>query len=205
MKKTLIFDLDGTLWDSTKQISTVWKKIANSYNINFNEIPINDLMGLTTNEIIEKLFHNNYELGNQYINEFQEKEVEYLSIHGGNIYTNTISTIKELAKKFNLFIVSNCQKGYIESFLSYYNLTQFFKDFECSGNTNLSKAENIQLLMKRNNIKNSIYVGDTSGDFFSAKKSNNKFIWAKYGFGICENYDYCISDISELLNILNNI
>ena len=56
--------------------------------------------------------------------------------------------------------------------------------------------------MKRNNINNSIYIGDTEKDYISAINSNNEFIWAKYGFGICKNYDNYINDISELLSIL---
>lgn len=122
----------------------------------------------------------------------------------GNIYTNSINTIKELSKDYDLFIVSNCQSGYIEAFLKYFNLQSFFKDYECSGNTNLSKEHNIKLLMKRNNITQSIYIGDTEKDYLAAKQSNNIFIWAKYGFGICNTYDYCINDISELLQLLKN-
>ena len=123
---------------------------------------------------------------------------------GGNIYANSINTIKELSKDYDLFIVSNCQSGYIEAFLKYYNLESYFKDYECSGNTNLSKHKNLKLLMKRNNITHSIYIGDTEKDYLAAKQSNNIFIWAKYGFGKCNTYDYCINDISELLKILKN-
>lgn len=123
----------------------------------------------------------------------------------GSIYPNTINTIKELYKKYNLYIVSNCQAGYIESFLKHYDLQKYFKDYECSGNTKLSKEQNIRLLMSRNNIKSSIYVGDTENDYIASSNSNNKFIWAKYGFGYCSKYDYFIDDISDLLKLLKAI
>ena len=86
----------------------------------------------------------------------------------GNIYENTIFTIKELSAKFDLFIVSNCQSGYIEAFLKYYELQSFFKDYECSGNTNKNKEYNIKLHMKRSDISNSIYIGDTAKDCIAA-------------------------------------
>lgn len=202
MKDSLIFDLDGTLWDSTKQIKIVWTTIAKQYNIDLNKIPIESIMGLSNSDIIAKFFNNNPSLGNSFLNECQNSENEFLAIHGGNIYPNTIDTIQDLSKKYNLYIVSNCQKGYIETFLNFYNLNHYFKDFECSGNTNLPKASNIQLLMARNGIDSSIYIGDTEKDYDAAINSNNRFIWASYGFGTCKNYDYTIKDIKELLDIL---
>lgn len=57
--------------------------------------------------------------------------------------------------------------------------------------------------MKRNNINQSIYIGDTKNDYLSAIKSNNKFIWAKYGFGEDNNYENTINDISDLLYLFN--
>ena len=202
MKDSLIFDLDGTLWDSTKQIKIVWNKVAQKYKINLNKISIEAIMGLSNSEIISNFFNNDTLLGYSFLEECQKSENEYLSINGGNIYANTIQTIHTLSTKYNLFIVSNCQKGYIETFLDFYNLNDYFMDFECSGNTNLPKTLNIKLLMKRNNIKTSIYIGDTENDYNAAINSNNRFIWASYGFGNCNKYDYQINDIKELLNIL---
>lgn len=57
--------------------------------------------------------------------------------------------------------------------------------------------------MERNNINQSIYIGDTKNDYLSAIKSNNKFIWAKYGFGEDNNYENTINDISDLLYLFN--
>ena len=131
----------------------------------------------------------------------KEKENDYLKENGGNIYKNTIKTIKKLVNKYDLYIVSNCQAGYIESFIEHYSLQEFFKDFECSGNTGMTKYENINSVLKRNNILKAIYVGDTQKDYESAIKNELPFIWAEYGFGNCDKYYKKIKDISELLNI----
>ena len=103
--------------------------------------------------------------------------------------------------KYDLYIVSNCQAGYIESFIEHYSLQEFFKDFECSGNTGMTKYENINSILKRNNILKAIYVGDTQKDYESAIKNELPFILAEYGFGNCDRYYKKIKDISELLNI----
>ena len=97
--------------------------------------------------------------------------------------------------------MSNCQSGYIEAFLEHYSIEKYFKDYECSGNTGLSKEKNIKEVIKRNKIAKAIYVGDTIKDYESTKANELNFIWAEYGFGECNKYYKKIKDISDLLRI----
>lgn len=198
MKRAIIFDLDGTLWDTTEQVELVWNGILKEYNKEFNHDQIKKIMGLTKEEICEYLFYNNLEFGNKFITECQKRENEYISKYGGNIYSNTIKTIKKLYKKYDLFIVSNCQTGYIEVFLEYYKLKKYFKDYESSGNTGKDKEFNIKMILEKNNIKNAVYIGDTKKDYIASKNNNLKFVWAKYGFGTCDCYDEYINNILDL-------
>lgn len=202
MKKAIIFDLDGTLWDTTVQVEKVWNDVAKNYNIDIKDKQIKDIMGLIKSEIIQYLFEDNIQLGEEFITECQSKENEYLSKYGGRIYENTINTIKILYENYNLYIVSNCQAGYIEAFLNYYNLKRNFKDYESSGNTGEDKEFNIKAILERNNIKDAVYVGDTKKDYLASKSNNIKFIWAKYGLGICDCYDDYIDDITDLIEKL---
>ncbi len=201
MKKSIIFDLDGTLWDTSKEIEQIWKKVAQDYYIEVNEEKIKQIMGFTKKEIIEYLFKGNSEKGNEFITECQENENKYLRKNGGYIYKNTIKTLKDLSKNYNLYIVSNCQSGYIEAFLEHYSIEEYFKDYECSGNTGLNKEENIKKLIKKNKILKAVYVGDTINDYKSAHKNRLHFIWAEYGFGKCDKYYKKIRDIYELTKI----
>lgn len=73
-----VFDLDGTLWDTSKEIEQVWKNVAQNYDIKVNEDIIKKIMGYTKNEIIEYLFKGNNNKGNEFITKCQEKENEYL-------------------------------------------------------------------------------------------------------------------------------
>lgn len=201
MKEAIIFDLDGTLWDTSKEIEQVWKIVAQSYKIQVDENIIKKIMGYTKNEIIECLFKGNNSEGNEFITKCQEKENEYLIKNGGHIYKNTLKTIKELSLTYDLYIVSNCQSGYIEAFLKYYDIEKYFRDFECSGNTGCNKEKNIKLVLERNSILNSIYVGDTVKDYESANKNGLPFVWAEYGFGKCDKFYKKIKDICELINL----
>ncbi len=201
MRKAIIFDLDGTLWDTSIEVENVWKKVAIEYGITIKSNQIKKIMGFTKEEIIRYLFQTDIKKGNEFITKCQERENEYLRENGGHIYNNTIKTIIDLANKYDLYIVSNCQEGYIEAFLNYYSLQQFFRDFECSGRTGMCKYENINFIIKRNNISKAIYVGDTKKDYESASKVKLPFIWAEYGFEKCNKYYKKIKDISELINI----
>ena len=52
LDKAIIFDLDGTLWDTSIEIEQVWKEVAENYNININQEKIKQIMGFTKDEII---------------------------------------------------------------------------------------------------------------------------------------------------------
>ena len=159
-------------------------------------------MGKTSDDIINIYYgYLPREKGEEYANEAFNKNVENLLKEGGTLYPNTRETIMKLSKKYKLFIVSNCVKGYIESFLKTSGLKDYFDDYESYGNTLLSKGENIKLVIERNNLKSPIYVGDTSGDMEGAKIADIPFVYAAYGFGKVESFDYKINDISELLDL----
>ena len=63
-----------------------------------------------------------------------EYETEYLAKHNAKIYPGMEKTIKELSKKYRLFIVSNCQEGYIQCFFKANpHLEKYFTDYEYPG------------------------------------------------------------------------
>ena len=71
----------------------------------------------------------------------------------------TAYVLKE--KGYNLYIVSNCQSGYIEAFLEHYGFGHYFEDIECFGNNGLKKGDNIRNVVdnyERENIKIAVDV-----------------------------------------------
>ena len=201
----IIFDLDGTLWntvDSCLKATNLVKEEHKDITRDVTREQIESAMGKTSDEIINIYYgYLPREKGEEYANESFNKNVENLLKEGGTLYPNTRETIMNLSKKYKLYIVSNCVKGYIESFLNTSGLKDYFDDYESYGNTLLSKGENIKLVIERNNLKNPIYVGDTSGDMEGAKIAGIPFVYAAYGFGDVESFDYKIDDISELLDL----
>ena len=204
--KNIIFDLDGTLWDSREQIIEAWKNVIPDININAKDL--DNLMGKTNAEYIKFLFPNYSDKeAEKCMKKCENEEVKYLTQFGAKLYDNIIPIIKDLSKSYKLFIVSNCQKGYIESFLEHYNLTEFFLDTECNGNTNKLKEENIKLLMDRNNLKQNqtCYIGDTQSDYNASLNNNIEFIRCRYGFGKLPNYEKYVNKPEEISCLIRTL
>lgn len=202
---SIIFDLDGTLWNATEAICSTWGMILNKEPQIDRTITISDLeycMGLPLEKISEKLFPElSKEKREQLMEECSRLECDYLKQYGGNLYPNLEETLEQLYQKYKLYIVSNCQAGYIESFLEGHKLQKYFKDFECIGVTGLPKGENNKLIIERNQLKYPIYVGDTNADEESARWAGIPFVYARYGFGQVESYDYVIDSFKELMEL----
>lgn len=202
----IIFDLDGTLWDSTEPIVVAWNEVLRSFGMKELKVTeLYDCMGLTMNEIAAKLFpEENSVRQREIMDALIEHENKYLYEHGARLYADLEETLAELSKSFLLYIVSNCQKGYIEAFLHAHRLEKYFADWECWGNTGASKDKSIRILIERNKLDNCVYVGDTAGDARAAAGAGIPFIHAAYGFGKVEESMRIstIYSIKELKNVL---
>lgn len=205
MIDSIIFDLDGTLWDTADAVCSIWNIILKKYPHIKKKVTIEEVegcMGLQAEEISRKLFPDLQEdTQKRLMDELSEAELSYLGDNGGMLYPNLEETLRQVAQKHKLFIVSNCQDGYIQCFFKAHKLDQYFADFECSGATGLPKGENIKLIIQRNNLKSSIYVGDTNRDADSAKAAQIPFVYASYGFGNVAQYDFRIDRFEDIMKI----
>lgn len=188
--ESIIFDLDGTLWDSSENVAASWEETVRGLNnpllrnVRITGEDIRGVMGMTMDEIAKKLFPmlsatKQYEI----LEMCAENENNFLAANGGRLYDGAEETLSKLAENHRLFIVSNCQSGYIEAFFEYCGLERLFTDYLCWGETGKPKNETIRLLMERNRITSAAYVGDTAGDCESAYKAGISFMHAAYGFG----------------------
>ena len=206
----LILDVDGTIWNTTGIVAEAWNKCIDDHFPQVAHVTADILkgqFGKTMDVIADNLF-SVLSADNKKILMEQCCVYEQKALNENNLnitYEGVLETLNQLYGKIPLFIVSNCQSGYIELVMDKNKITALIKDFECFGNTGLSKAENIRLIVKRNNLKNPVYVGDTQGDFEACKEAEVPFIWAAYGFGHPETDDYYakIEKFTELESLLN--
>ena len=209
MKKDtmIIFDLDGTLWDSAVPVAEAWNEVFHREDPSLPELTADDIhsvMGMTMKEIGEVL-HPQFrgKAREKIFDECCRYEVEYLYGHPGTLYPALRETLRTLRDAgYTLAIVSNCQRGYVESFLHGSGLGEWFADYEEWERTGLTKGENIRLVMARNGFDKAVYVGDTRKDEKAANAAGIPFIHAAYGFGRAERPDGVIGAIRELPTLL---
>lgn len=202
MKKGILFDLDGTLWDSSENVVKAWNEVLMRYDL--RQITRDDMqsyMGKTLEKIGELMLSDlDIEERSRIMKECCDNENDFLSRHGGMLFPNLENVLAELSQKYELFIVSNCQSGYIETFLKYHKLEKYFTDHECPGGTGKEKGENIRIVVDRNALDKAVYIGDTQGDCESAFFAGIPFIYAAYGFGKVDADVPKIKSIGEIAN-----
>lgn len=201
MKKAVLFDLDGTLWDSAVGVCKAWNIVLERKGMlpDLTVEKIHSVMGKQMDVIAAILFpEHTKEEQTALMDECADMEHEVLEQTGGTLFPMLEETLKTLGEKYTLGIISNCQSGYIETFFAAHGLGKYFADIECFGNNGFSKGENIALMVKRGGFDKAIYVGDTQGDFEGAVHAGLPFVHAAYGFGAAPEAQYSINEISEL-------
>ena len=209
MKKGIIFDMDGTLWDSAAGVAESWNEAILAYGYERKPLTAGDIqsvMGKTMEDIADILFPE--------LKVMQRKEIldlccrlenDYLRRHGGVLYPDIRKTMEKLKVNYHLYIVSNCQAGYIEAFLDYYKFHDLIEDIECYGNNDKPKGENIALLYQRNDLQDAVYVGDIQGDYDASMSAGVRFIHAGYGFGKVNADVPEIQKFSELIEVIDTV
>ncbi|MBQ2283481.1 MAG: HAD family hydrolase [Agathobacter sp.] len=202
MKKGIIFDMDGTLWDSADNVAVSWNIAIEKFGYKREPLTgkdISSVMGKTMDKIAEILFPDmEEEPRKELLACCCEGENEYLRQHGGILYPKIRETMELLKKDYHLYIVSNCQAGYVEAFLDYYKLWDLVEDIECYGNNGKQKGENIADVCRRNQLDQAVYVGDIQGDYDATMSAGLPFIHAAYGFGTIDQEVPAIHAFEEL-------
>ena len=204
--ESLIFDIDGTLWDSRALV-------AEGYNLQLHdegmdhlftcEAQLTPLFGKTFTELGDVLFASlpvpqRYEL----LERCMARENRYLQENPCRIgYPGVKEVLETLAKKHRLFIVSNSQCGYPELCISKLGLDDLIEGHLCFGDTGTVKGETIRTLMTRHGIGSACYIGDTQGDRDAARLAGIPFVFCRYGFGQVDGFWQAIDAFQDLLNL----
>ena len=201
---SLVFDLDGTLWDTCEPCAMAWNKVLFEAGIPYRTILAEDVRAVTGKpheECIRITFSNLTESQIMHLSEAtMTEDNRMIDAMGGVLYDGVPEGLIQLATTYKLFIVSNCQSGYIETFLRLNQFEQLFKDVECWGNTGRDKSANLQSIIDRNHLHSPIMIGDADGDETAARTCEVPFAFVEYGFGMAKSPDLNFLSFRELTN-----
>ena len=201
--ESIIFDIDGTLWDSRALV-------AEGYNIQLraegyahlcvDAQTLRPLFGKVMTEIADAILAElppteRYAL----MERCMETENRYLSENECRIgYAGVKEALEELAKTHRLFIVSNAQQGYPQLCMEKLGIADLISGHLCFGDTGTEKGLTILELMRRHHITDAVYVGDTQGDYEATLVAGIPFVWCAYGFGTPAGYAARVDEASQL-------
>ena len=198
----LIFDLDGTLWDTCATCAKAWNRVIERNAIPYRtmvEADVRAICGRTHEEAIATAFPGlsaaHLELVTR---ETMTEDNAMIAEEGGTLYPGVQEVIPRLAERMPLLIVSNCQAGYVEVFLRLSGLAPHFVDFECWGNTGRAKADNVAAVVARHRLKAPLFIGDTEGDRDAALRNGLRFVHAAYGFGEVADAHAALASLHDL-------
>jgi len=172
MLKAVIFDFDGVLHNT----------------FNFHRAKIKEFTGKDISEDCYKDIHD----GNFYENEDNlirdtdwSKYVKYIHPEQSRlkIKDEIRDVLKELSKKYELFIISSGGSRNISDCLGNNGILNIFTEV-LGLETNKSKIDNFKFILERHALKSDecIFITDTLGDILEANKVRVKTIAVDFGF-----------------------
>ena len=205
--ESLIFDIDGTLWDSRALVAEGYNRQLRREgmgHLNISVDTLKSLFGKPLPEIGRLLFTEIPDMKEReaLIYRWTRSQDQYLKENPCQVgYPQVLETIRALSEHHRLFIVSNSEKGYPELCMEKLGLTPYIAGHLCYGDTQTPKGETIRTLMQQYHITDAAYIGDTQGDYEATLDAGIPFIFASYGFGKPEGWAEKIEKISDLLSL----
>ena len=204
----IIFDVDGTIWDSTESVAEAWtmaiQEKTGDPRVLTAEL-MKRLFGKTVPEIAAVIFDGldlTEEEAGRLMDHCTLLENKHLREKPGKVYDGVEELLDQLSKKYPLYIVSNCDFGYIEAMLDGTGFGKYFQDHMCYADTQQPKEVNIRLMAEKHGLKKPVYIGDTQGDLNSCRKAGVPMIHVTYGLGTADEPEYSADSTEEVARIL---
>jgi phosphoglycolate phosphatase len=189
---SLIFDMDGTLWDAADTYVASWNQGFKKENIDkiISRADLSHMMGWEKRKVLEHVMPDfDEEKQERIFNSINEVRAELIPRMGGILYEGISEGLKQLAAEYKLFIVSNCPENLIRQFMEWADIASLITDEMAHGVNSKPKHHNINLLIERHQLKQPVYIGDTETDSEESRKAGVPFVFLSYGFGHTDDYD----------------
>ncbi|ADE72652.1 MULTISPECIES: HAD family hydrolase [Priestia] len=217
MLQSLIFDMDGTLFQTDKILEMSLDDTFNhlrTLNQWDTSTPIDkyrEIMGVPLPKVWEALLPTHSDEIRKYTDDyFLKRLVENIRNGKGALYPN-VKEIFSFLKENNcsIYIASNGLKDYLEAIVDYYELNNWVTEtFSIQQIQTLDKGNLVKTIIKKYGIKSAAVVGDRLSDINAAKDNNLLAVGCNFDFAQADELaqaDVVIDDLIELKTIVLKI
>ena len=211
---TILFDLDGTLTDSSQGIINSIIYALEKYDINDYDMPLlRKFLGPPLHESFEKFMGFDKEKSLQAVKLYRK----YFSSKGlleNEVYAGVNDLLQNLKENGKTLIVATSKpQPFTDKIMEHFDLVKYF-DFIAGSNmdtTRSKKAEVIEYALSECNIKDKskvVMIGDRAEDMIGAQSVGIDSIGVEYGYGTFDELKnagatYIAKTVDELKNLLS--
>lgn len=205
---SLIFDMDGTLWDAVDTYVIAWNNALRAKGY-AHEVTREDLLSLMGKEVL-KILANLFPDASPHVLQLlaEEVDIQYKKLMPHMkpiIFPGVQSGLEKLSEKYKLFMLSNCEKDSLPNFMRHTKTTHLFIDYMEHGMNFQPKSVNLQLLKAKHDLQTPVYIGDTDHDSAQCRIARVPFVFVTYGFGKTDCYTLKFDSFDELTTYFLNI
>lgn len=211
--KAVLFDLDGTLLDTTEGV--LESAIFAAKKLGYEELPYETMLSFVgppiQNSFI-KWYGCSQEKAQEAANVFRTYYKEN-ALFKAALYPGLMDLLKELQMKdIKMGVATYKREDYAISILEHFGIAPFCITMHGADNFNkLTKADIVNICIDELGTKQSevVLVGDTEHDALGAERAGVPFLGVTYGFGFKTKADVdyypnigCANSAKEILNFI---
>jgi len=195
-KRVIIFDMDGTLLDSSKSITKSINYVRKELGLPpFSVEKVTKLIN-EPDINLPKLF---YEERKPYeeCRKIFEKHYYEQCVKDMSIYEGIEDMLKKLSKDgYILSVATNAREKYAKKMLNHQNIDKYFRFILGSDSLNSRKPDPQMIHHILNECKidknEAVMIGDSLKDEEAAKNAGVEYIFVTWGFGECKEPDFTL-------------
>ncbi|EDL64524.1 HAD hydrolase-like protein [Bacillus sp. SG-1] len=217
MNLSLIFDMDGTLFQTDKILELSLHDTFNHLRSQDKwnaETPIDkyrEIMGVPLPKVWETLLPQYSIAEREQVDAFFLKSlIENINSGKGALYQNVLEVFKVLKENgYNIYIASNGLTEYLKAIVDYYGLDKWVTEtFSIEQIDSLNKSDLVKIIIEKHSLSNAAVVGDRLSDFKAARDNGLVSIGCNFDFARKEELiqaDMIINDFTELITIIPSL
>lgn len=201
----IIFDLDGTLWETSEAYIYSYRKTCKELNISKEEAgeekSVLSFLGVKLEDVLKTILpsvKDRQRLGQMLLGNV----IEYLIKNPETYSKDIFSLFSNLSKKFKVYIMSNCPRPLLDAFYKITDVRQFITD-----DNTIEQSDKTHAIRRFTDdySKRAIFVGDAQTDYESIENHDVvRFVYASYGYKDCPRYDYYLKNLDDVPSVITS-